>query len=351
METNFSNSTYSEKDGDPSDYVFNYSVPKIVYISVAVQIALMTTIFIGNFWVLLLMARFRRLRNCANYFTTSMAFADLLLSIALIPGVKITFDPTFISNINLCLMLWCSQLFASTMSVLSLLCVSIERLVKIVKPLRYQTIVTEERTLTVIFLIWTYGAFSVVVLPFAGLRNDDVLCFDFAHFFNYFHLHVLFLLNGFLPFIIILVMYIYMLKIVSDKHISAKQFEPTLLRNYSVWKRELKTLSNLAVIIGFTAVAWLPSITLVLIDLHIPTLQASLTARTVLSWFTYLNSAVNPVLYALRSEQFKTASVQLLQKDLSSLCQIFATTRRNRVHPSRDTATLRIRVIQTDSTT
>ncbi|KAJ8032169.1 Alpha-1A adrenergic receptor [Holothuria leucospilota] len=311
----------------------------------------MTTIFIGNVWVLVLLARFRRLRNCANYFTASMAFADFLLSIALIPGVKITFDPTFISNINLCLMLWCSQIFASTMSVLSLLCVSIDRLVKIVKPLRYQTIVTEERTLVVIFLIWTYGTFSVVVLPFAGLRNDDVLCFDFAHFFNFFHLHVLFLLNGFLPFIIILAMYMYMFKIVSGKHVSAKQFEPTSLRSYSIWKRELKTLSNLALIIGFTGVAWLPSITLVLIDLHIPTLQASLTARTILSWFTYLNSAVNPIVYALRSEQFKTATMQLLKRDLSSVCQKFVTTRRNRVHPSGDTTVRRARVIQTDSTT
>lgn len=320
--------------------VFSYSLPLIIYVSVAIQILLLSAIFIGNLWVIILIARFRRLRNSSNLFTASMAVADFLLSIALIPGVKVTFNPSFVNDINGCLMLWCSQVFASTMSVLSLLCLSLDRFVKIVKPLRYHALITERKALVVIAIIWLYGFSSVVLPPFVGLRNDGVFCFDFARVFNIYHIHYMFVFNGLGPFLTLLVIYFYMFKLVREKKRTSAEYTIAPKVKQSIWRKELKTLSTLAVIVGFTGCAWLPSITLVLLDLHFPTIQASLTIRTVLSWFTYLNSVVNPILYALRSEQFREASKELFYKDLALVVHRLSDSRSSRVYPSSSGTTV-----------
>ncbi|KAJ8032167.1 Beta-2 adrenergic receptor [Holothuria leucospilota] len=303
----------------------------ITIISVSIQVLLISVIFTGNSLVSLLVLKLERLHTTSNFFIVSMSLGDIIVSLGMIPGVAITFDPFLLTNRYFCLCLWCSQMLGSSISCLSLLSITIDRYLKITNPLRSTSLMTMKKAGLVIASIWAYTFTMAIVLPFSGLTQQFQICFDFTSVFNLIHIQIYLVTCGLIPFVIMFLCYVHIFKVVLEKSRAMKQTEiamENVMNNQNggaakgetahgekrrksflkPWiKREMRSLKTLVVVIGFTAVAWIPIDVILFKEIYNPNYTASLTVRTILSWFTYLNSAANPFIYALRSEGFRLA--------------------------------------------
>ena len=321
--SDFLNDTSICHDGNVFNRVL-FRVPIIIYISVIIQIILIITIFFGNSLVILLVVRFRRLHTISNFFIACLSGADIGLSLAMIPGVVITFNPLFGASKYICLLLWCSIIFTSSTSCLTLLVVTFDRFLHIMRPVLYPVLMNHKRAVRLIAVVWAYTFFYAVVLPFTGVnqiyRKNFFICFEFSQVFSSTYLHFHFYVNGVLPFLAMCFMYGFILKIVLQRLRSIT--EPTSVGRVNNqaplskrwFRRELKTIKTLMIILGFTGAAWIPSTIIFLKQIYNPSYVPSLELRTYVSWFSYLNSAINPIVYALRGDRFRSAAYDLLCK-------------------------------------
>ena len=310
------------------DDVFNrvvFQVPTIIYISVIIQIILIIAIFFGNSLVIFLIARFRHLHSISNFFMACLSGADIGLSLAMIPGVVITLNPLFGASKFKCLLLWCSIIFTSSTSCLTLLVVTFDRFLHIMRPVLYPILMNRKRAVRIISIVWAYAFFYAVVLPFAGInqiyRKNFFICFEFSKVFSSTYLHFYFYVNGVLPFLAMCLMYGFILKIVlhrlwsTTEPTSAGRVNNQATMSKRWFRRELKTIKTLMIILGFTGAAWVPSTIIFLKQIYNPSYVPNLELRAYVSWFSYLNSAVNPIVYALRSDRFRSTAYNLLCKN------------------------------------
>ncbi|XP_071482291.1 adenosine receptor A2b-like [Diadema antillarum] len=333
----------------------SWQVPRhliiVTGVSVAIQIILLVVIFAGNGVVIFTVARDRRLWTSSNFFVVSLASADVFVSLAMIPGVNLTLDPTFVNNIYTCLLVWCSILFSTSASCLSLLAITVDRYVKIIRPYRYQSLITETRVTGVIVIIWLYTFAVTCVLPLAGVNElvpGSVYCFEFIAVFNVVHIQFIIIVNGIIPFVIMFAMYSHLFAIAQQK---LKAERRATGKFHSHAQSQMKSFTTLMIILGFTCLAWIPSNTLVFMDLYMPAYAPGLIPRTVLSWLTYLNSAVNPFIYALRSDTFRAAARRAFALQRNSSLYVGALTKSSvtvRPKATRARASMPINIISPD---
>ena len=285
----------------------------VLAISLLIQVLLILLIAGGNGTVLYLFAAHHQLRTVANAFVVSLAFADGLMSLALIPGLVITFDNFFVTNIYGCLLLWCSITFTSTTSCFSLLAVTYDRFIRITRSLTYHTIMTWKRVRLIIASVWGFVFAVTVVMPFAGLHrlSPDIPfnCFDFSSVFSPEYMITLLFGLGVIPFFIMCGMYTKIFIIVLEKiraEVAMSPPPPGNATSTSNPKSEWKSIKSLLVILGFTGLAWLPFTVVLMLEVYTD-FTAILALRTTLSWLTYLNSGLNPIIYSLRNDDFKRA--------------------------------------------
>ena len=156
------------------DNLFNrvvFQVPTIIYISVIIQIILIIAIFFCNSLVIVLVVQFRHLHSISNFFIACLSGADIGLSLAMIPGVVITFNPLFGASKLKCLLLWCSIIFTSSTSCLTLLVVTFDRFLHIMRPDLYPVLMNRKRAVHIISIVWAYTFLYAVVLPVAGVNQ------------------------------------------------------------------------------------------------------------------------------------------------------------------------------------
>ncbi|CAL4090903.1 unnamed protein product, partial [Meganyctiphanes norvegica] len=110
---------------------------------------------LGNLLVVVSVVRHRRLRVLTNYFVVSLAIADILVAIMAMPfnaSVEITGE--WIFGYHMC-DLWNSfDVYASTVSILHLCCISIDRYTAIVRPLDYPRVMKQKRVVVMLCHVW-----------------------------------------------------------------------------------------------------------------------------------------------------------------------------------------------------
>ena len=99
----------------------------VVVFTVALETLMVPFILIGNGAVVMLVTKNEVLRTTTNSLMVSLATADALQGLTLVPVIAATLDPSFLNNEFACLTLWCMLLLASGCSSLSLLLVTVER--------------------------------------------------------------------------------------------------------------------------------------------------------------------------------------------------------------------------------
>ncbi|CAF1180036.1 unnamed protein product [Rotaria sordida] len=132
------------------------------------------SVFLGNLLVICAFFRTRRLQTVTNYFIASLAFADALVAIFVLPLSIYYYQRGRSWKLGLILCdLWVSSdVLLCTSSILNLTCISVDRYMAITKPLTYTAYRSKFLARVMILLVWIV---SVVITcpPIFGWRDSN----------------------------------------------------------------------------------------------------------------------------------------------------------------------------------
>ncbi|XP_072033090.1 beta-2 adrenergic receptor-like [Amphiura filiformis] len=332
------NSNDSLVFGDsPDDVTEPNAKATIIFIA---SLALIMTILGGNGLVLVLIIKFRRLRTATNYFIIGMASADFTIGITLISNIITInlYSQLPISAIG-CLLLRCTVIFPSVISCLTLLSVSLDRYLKIVMPLRYHDLMSKRVAMMIVVSIYIYAALTTYGLPLsiANQIHEDLICPRFAAVFNPVYLQFLIFGNILFPLCLICIIYgqifrVVIQKIRKERRIVPQQ-QPREGRNNlgnlrHIWfKRERRSIKTLVILLGLCIFGWVPICSVILTDIYNPSHEVRQDVRNIVRYFPFINSAANPIVYSLRSEQFRMYARKLFGISKKKTLKLIETTR------------------------
>ncbi|XP_072027813.1 adenosine receptor A3-like [Amphiura filiformis] len=313
----------------------------IVFIS---SLALIMTILGGNGLVLVLLIKFRRLRTATNYFIIGMASADFILGISLILHTIIALNPQLpISTIG-CLLLRCTSIFPSVISCLTLLAVSLDRYLKIVMPLRYHDLMSKKVAMMIVMSIYIYAALTTYGLPLSiANQTHDLICTRLKEVVHPFYLQFLIFVNILFPLCLMCIMYGQIIRVLIQNIRQERRIIPqqqaregrygargcyNLGISRHIWlKRERRTIKTLVILLGLCIFGWVPLCGVILTEIYNPSYGIGQDVRNVVKYFPFINSAANPIVYSLRSEQFRAYARKLFGISKKKALKVIETTR------------------------
>lgn len=194
----------------------------------------------------------------------------------------------------------CVDILCGVASILHLCFISLERYICISSPLTYHDKMTTPKVLVAIFCIWLFSIFMAVlklivwsVPPPAYELTVSISCF-------------------FIPLSVMLVCYMKMYK--AARH----QIKKMILTVHGSPKRfllskELKAAKTVGAVIGAFVICWGPFFVLNLIY-GLCKGCSPLPEESVLAakWLHYVNSVLNPIIYACMNKDFRSAFKKLL---------------------------------------
>ena len=141
--------------------------------ALAMVLIIVSSVF-GNLLVICSVIRYRRLRVITNYFIVSLALADMLVALgAMTFNASVQLSDRWMFGLVVC-ELWNSlDVYFSTISILHLCCISVDRYAAIVLPLEYPMKMTRTRVLMMILAAWMAPILISFIPIFLGWYATD----------------------------------------------------------------------------------------------------------------------------------------------------------------------------------
>ena len=293
-----------------------------VLLASCVEIILCLLGTLGNSLIIAAVCRNQNLQVASNLLVGSLAFADLLVSVVLVPmrasqhmamylGSSV---PTavvevagFVGRVNI------------IASISSLSAMSIDRYIALSHPMHYLVSIrfAKNKIFAVITVIWTVSIFVTSVPKFPGVSDQPFLIF-----------FVVFVL---LMTATIVVAYYNIFKIARKAgeakqsnskeesrfarlSLSAASTVDCRIDNNLTQKQERKATKTIGFVIGAFVVLVCPRILLILYHFAAEETVESKNVRSWIRILLYSNSVVNPALYAWRHKEFKREFKKILLK-------------------------------------
>ncbi|XP_040908436.1 adenosine receptor A2b [Toxotes jaculatrix] len=310
----------------------HFAEMKTFYIVIEVAIAVLS--ISGNILVCWAVAINTTLKNATNYFLVSLAVADILVGCLAIP-----FAITISIGIHLdfygCLFLACFVLVLTQSSIFSLLAIAIDRYLAVKIHLRYKELMTGKTAREIIAILWILS-FVIGLIPFFGWNRKHLCCINSSSETNnttntglvsckltclfesvvdmqymvYFNFFVCVLL----PLLIMLGIY---LKIFTVARKQLRQIELKCVGNgdshhHGLLQKEIRAAKSLSIIVGLFAICWLPVHILNCLTLFYDELKKPDVVMYVAIILSHANSAVNPIIYAYRIQDFRNTFRKIL---------------------------------------
>ncbi|XP_029012370.1 adenosine receptor A1-like [Betta splendens] len=254
------------------------------------------------------------LREPTFCFLVSLAVADLLVGVAAVP-LAVLLDGWASLTPDLCLLLSCVVLVLTQASVLSLLCIAVDRYLRLHTPLRYKALATQRRTWLAVCVCWMLSCL-LGFTPLFGWRNPSsynstnsssspstctflsVVSLPFMVYFN-------FLGCVMAPLLVMILLYVRLFWSLQ------RRLKESYPQTRAPLLRERRLACSLALVLVLFAICWIPlHLINCLLLFYGPqaVTQSTLYAGILLS---HANSAVNPVVYACRIPKIRQAYRQI----------------------------------------
>lgn len=275
-----------------------------------------STNIIGNLMVFVTVLANHRLQTITNFFIMNLCFADLLAGLVLIPfAVDAVLNETPVARRNgvACDFLGFVDSLYAIGSSLTTAAIAIDRYHAIVNCLHYEAIVTQKRTVMVIAWIW-FQASLVSLCPLVGwgkfsFRTNQFGCTLHLPDRDGF-IYLQFTSCIIVPYVIIVFCY-------ARIHLVARRQARCILVHIQVQDTRHKVTGIsmqktrlVYVVIGLYTVCWLPLYAIKLSLTISPGTSIPgglITSATVFSLF---NGTCNPLLYALRTSQYRAGMIR-----------------------------------------
>ena len=301
-------------------------------IVVGIILALVVIVCIlGNLLVCVTIMSNRKLQSPTNYFILCLSVSDLSLGLVVLPFSTIL---TVLSKWPLgpvfCNIYISSDVMLCTVSILTLFVISLDRYYAVTYPMRYLQHITTRRVFWVCVSIWTFS-FVMAFLPIhLGLNTAtrQIQNYDTPNecVFQLNHTYVLLISIGtyFIPLFVMCGVYMKVYYIARkqvarinqmtnlSKHLMENGDEKENQRRVS----DSKATFTLASVVTAFAICWIPYFVIFTIK-PIFNLHVNEHIELFALWLGYVNSLLNPFLYAFHNTEFRYAFMLILCKRLA----------------------------------
>lgn len=254
----------------------------------------------GNTVVLWLIARNHSLRIISNFFIASLAVADLSVGLVINPvwaTVRCIYydEDTYLKTYGKLIdHLWIHTTVATTFN---LCCISLDRYLAIIHPLRYQSLLTNTRSYLIIVAVWVLS-FLLPCSRFFVRDNSIELWLSFT------------IITVLIPMTIIVLCSIRILKASATQY---RKINVVTLQNQEFVnrrKQNFKAAKTVSIVVGLFVVCWLPSLVTSFSQyLSKNVIYTTMYHKvwTIVEAVAFTSSAIDPWVYCLRNSKFYEA--------------------------------------------
>ncbi|XP_078363784.1 alpha-1A adrenergic receptor-like [Oculina patagonica] len=251
---------------------------------------------LGNLLVLTVIFVHIRFSTVSNILIANLASVDLLTACVLIPGdmYRHVCDRMGYCDVDKTVVLMVKILaqFVVTAASTSLFVIAAERFIAIAFPFRYKTLFTRRRAIACAVLTWVLGAIITGVFNGLNIVYIQIIYCIFLILVTFF-----------------LYIYIFSIAFKHEKKIASMQVDYYSRTAQLPW--ESKSAKTMAIVLGVYALCWVPSVAFYSVvqrtDWIYPRMHFWM--KTVY----YLNAALDPFIYCVRSEKFRKSVKRLVK--------------------------------------
>ena len=280
-----------------------------------VFLSCMLVTILGNSVVILSICHFKQLHSPTNVLILSLAVVDLLVGVIVIPICTITtiYGCWFYGD-TYCQIHTSFDVFFTTLSILHLICIAVDRYQAICNPLHYSRKITMSVAVMMVCACWSLAAVYSFGLFFskttvAGLE-DLMSSTDCLGICNIYLSPLWGILDStfcfFFPCTVMVCLYTQIF-VVAKKHVRKIGDKSTCLNDRGrggLIRAECKAAKTLSIVLGVFIFCWMPFFMNSIID-PLTGFRTPGLLFQVLYWLGFFNSACNPIIYALFYPSFK----------------------------------------------
>ncbi|XP_073685303.1 trace amine-associated receptor 13c-like [Garra rufa] len=274
--------------------------PEVEYVILYMFISFLSvfTVFL-NLLVIISIAHFKQLHTPTNLLILSLAVADLIVGLIVIPFMGIRFiESCWYFGETFCSLFLFIIFMVVTASLGNLFFISVDRYIAVSDPLRYTVRVTTDNVVFCIIINWLCcGIYSVIILLdtmfYPETRDtcygDCTVSFKFEHFVT--DLIVTFVA----PSSVIMSIYV--------KIFCVAKYQAKVVNSVTgVSRSQRKAGKTLGIVVAVFFMCWIPYYIVTLTEGNETTESVQLH---VTCWILYMNSCMNPLIYALFYKWFR----------------------------------------------
>ena len=325
----FNNTTgYYNGSYIPSDSTGSSTKQTVItlLISIPILLIIFSAIF-GNILVITSVFKFRCLRIISNSFIVSLAFADLLVAVFVMPfSASQEIAGYWLFNVPICNIFNANDVLFSTASLLNICCISMDRYIAISDPFNYRARMSKLKVVVMLTCAWGFSALISHIPIHTNIYTTDQIrnttsVYEGVCLFevNFIYALVSSTVSFWIPTTIMVITYILIFRIARRQQRSmVKQLScvnGSGFQSRKDMRRQHRAARTLGIIMGCFLLCWLPFF----LKYVIVTLCGEDVCYTppwvtsVLFWIGYLNSALNPLIYALVNTDFRDAFETLIK--------------------------------------
>uniref|UniRef100_A0A3B3ZLJ2 G-protein coupled receptors family 1 profile domain-containing protein n=1 Tax=Periophthalmus magnuspinnatus TaxID=409849 RepID=A0A3B3ZLJ2_9GOBI len=273
----------------------------VVFLYTFLSLVIICTV-VGNSLVVLSIAYFKRLQSPTNFFVLSLAVADCLVGLVVMPYSMVrTIEGCWIFGAVFCQIHSSLDVMLCTASIFHLSCIAFDRYYAVCNPLCYSLKMSNNRVLFLIVICWVISlliSFGPVMLELHVASTDVQIPKDSCVFMvNQIYAVLASVVSFYLPMLTMLLAYwkIYKVARRQARQISAMEGQ--------MGKDTSKAAKILGIVMGVFLLFWMPFFTINVVDPFIG-YRTEAVVWDVFLWLGYLNSSLNPLLYGFFNRSF-----------------------------------------------
>ncbi|XP_064631175.1 5-hydroxytryptamine receptor 4-like [Lineus longissimus] len=278
----------------------------------------------GNFMVIASVYLFRQLQSVTNAFIVSLAAADALVAVLVMPFSLYQNMSTFTWHLGetMCLVATSFDVMFTTTSILHLMCMAVDRYLAICHPFLYNDRMTKPTVIGLLIMCWILPLF---ISFFPILNRWNILGIEEVDYCVNQAGSCVFLVNRayaiicsaiafYIPTVFMLVCNIKIYQTARKQVMQIRSLEiktPGAMRASKNMRQETKAAKTIGIIVGVYSLCWFPFFIFNVVD---PFIDYTIhpIPWSVAIWLGYINSTINPFLYYFFNRSFRTAFTKIL---------------------------------------